>query len=295
MKIFYLFVSVMLVCGTAAVKAQNCPAITSYNLVTVTNDGSNNCTYRVDFTMTVNGSNKSVQVVVTCGGATVLSECIVVNSSQNGVTLSSSTFACACSSAKTLVLNSFTSGSCGGASCTTTGNLLPVIFERASINYFNQNACAEWVVSNAAGISYFETEISNGGSIFTGAGRTSPASATAGGGYSHCFTVTGAENFVRIKAVSASEKLSYSPVMKIRTANGGSGALLQSNPVQHTLDFKAGIPAGGNYSISGAGGAIMMHGFVQGRSITVAQLPEGVYTVQYSKGPQQWRQLFVKR
>jgi hypothetical protein len=150
--------------------AQNCPLITSHSFVTVSNDGNNNCTYRVDFTMTVNGNNKSVQVLVSCNGSSALNQCIGVNNGQNGQTISTNVFACACNSSKTLVFNSFTNGSCGGASCTTTGNVLPVLLTDFDAKLQQDRVLLSWRTEQEFNNSRFEIERSNDNKTFSAIG-----------------------------------------------------------------------------------------------------------------------------
>jgi archaellum component FlaF (FlaF/FlaG flagellin family) len=259
--------------GLQTIEAQNCPAITSSNLVTVSDDGSNNCTYRVDFTMTVNGSSKSVQVVVTCNGTTVLNQCIGVTSAQNGLTLSSNTFSCACNSVKTLVLTGFTSGTCGGASCSTTGNVLPVSFATFTGRQQNGQGCLQWSVGNPASVAQYIIEGSTDGAQFT---ALQQVAAVAGKeSFSVCTPQT--TGFYRIKAVEKNGQTYYSSILKLAGENNAAVMEIRTNPVAGTLYFKNPPAAGAQYRIRDITGNILLQGPLQQPSINVQALPAGLY------------------
>jgi hypothetical protein len=281
----------LLLSAPALLKAQNCPVITSYNLVTVSNDGSNNCTYRVDFTMTVNGSNKSVQIVVTCDGTSALTQCIVVNSGQNGVTLSSNVFSCPCNSVKALTVNSFTSGSCGGASCTSTGNLLPVLFTSFSGQQQKEQTCLRWQVGNPASIAYFAAEQSEDGQQFV------PMAHVNGGGaassFSTCNAAGPAAGYFRVKAVEQNGRSSYSNI--IRIANTGGYINIRPNPVQNWLQLSNGVTPGSRFRIHSINGTTNSTGIIEGNSIDVKALSPGVYLLDIINGATVSHASFVKQ
>jgi hypothetical protein len=288
--ILFVFISLLL-SSPVVVTAQNCPAIASYNLVTVSNDGSNNCTYRVDFTMTVNGSNKSVQIVVTCDGSNALTQCIVVNSGQNGLTLSSAVFSCSCNSVKSLVINSFTNGSCGGGNCVSTGNVLPTVFTGFTGLRQKEQTCLNWQVGNPANIAYFIVEQSADGQQFTQAAQA------AGGGmanhFSTCTITSPTAGYFRVKAVELNGRIVYSDIIKLKKEADRPG--ITPNPVQNRLYISSVVTPGSHFRIRSMNGSIAGAGIITGNSVDVQLLSPGLYLLDVISGTTVSHASFVKQ
>jgi hypothetical protein len=280
MKIFLKLPALLLfaILLSGGVTAQNCPTINSYTLVSGPGIGVGNCTYKVDFTMTVTGSNKSVQIIVTCGGSPALNQCIVVNSSQNGVTLSSNFFSCPCASAKTLVINSYTSPGCGGASCTTTGGVLPVNISAFYLKKSSNGPCLFWKGEEQSAVQDYFIEYSTNGIDFTEAGKVASNNSLVLSEYTYCDPVKKQSGFYRLRVVEFNGKAKYSSILKF---NSGPASLeTYPNPVHDKLYI--GMPASGlgtnvEYIVFTKDGRTIASGKLTNNFITTSILPSGLY------------------
>lgn len=262
--------------------AQNCPTVTSWNIVTVSNDGLGNCTYRVNFTMTVNGSNKSVQVLVTCGNAaSVLNQCITVSSSQNGVTLSSNTFTCNCTAPRTLIFNSFTNGACGGASCTTSGNVLPVVISSFRLKQVNNSQCLTWVAEDQGSVQNFTIEYSSSGTDFVSAGSVMATGSGNQTEYSFCDPVNRQSGFYRLKINETGGQVKYSSVIKFSVKKDNAVEIFP-NPAAGRLNIEmpaSGIFNNAAYMIFAQDGRKVLSGKLTSSFIDISKLPAGIYNL----------------
>jgi hypothetical protein len=269
-----------------AASSQSCPRIEKGEINLVTVDGGGNCTYRVDFTMTVTGSNKSIRAIVSCGTTQALNECFTVSSTQNSVPFSSGTFSCPCASSKTLILSSFTSSDCSGTSCGTFGDVLPVSLLSVSLEKRNNLSCLTWKVAQESSLEKYIIEYSADALRYFPAGTVAALNSSKEHTYSFCDPVNRESGFYRIAIISLAGDVKYSTVVRF-TSDKENKADIYPNPV--TTHLHITLPLSGrlnqaDFEIYSADGKLVLAGKLLQPFIDVSALQKGIYSLHLKKG-----------
>jgi hypothetical protein len=193
-----------------------------------------------------------------------------------------------------MVLNSFTSGSCGGASCASTGNILPVTLQNLSAVAQSNGVLVKWTAGRESNLLQYDICFSSDGSNFNTIGSVA---ANNNGNYSWLHTGSLSNNiaYYRIKTTDINGSIAYSPITSthVKSHRHLSVAI---NPVSDFLSL-TGLVNKGAVSIVGLTGKKMMEQKVLSADllVNVASLTPGLYLVQYYNGSQTEIQKFVKK
>ncbi len=252
-------------CTISTVIFSQCPIINGMNLQQIQDQGNGNCVYTVNYNYTSVANNKSIQIVVTCNGTQVLSQCVTVNTC-NACTASSQNFTCACNSTKAVTITTFNNNGCGGGG-TCSSYTLASIFQQEAI----AGGCINWATENTS-ITKFEIEESNDGINFRASSTVGYSSTQKD--YMYCITNSQA-NYYRIKAILNSGKEEYSKVLKnnfesnkIKVRYNASTKTVNINPTGIYL-----------YAIYNLDGKTIFTGTASNAKINVAGLSNGNYLI----------------
>ncbi|RYD94610.1 MAG: T9SS type A sorting domain-containing protein, partial [Sphingobacteriales bacterium] len=165
----------------------------------------------------------------------------------------------------------------------STGSPLPVALSSFTAQQTGSDALLQWNVTRAVKFAQFEVERSNGVAAYTSVGTVTYKDGQADYRFTDNEPLSG-NNLYRLRLVDQDGKTAYSKIQKIDFGTVNN-MVLYPNPCTDVINLRA-LEAGDVIHITNAAGVTMPVGTVNGSTLDVRHLANGIYTLSVYRNQQ---------